>query len=198
MNCKHCGAPMILFRERDYYFCEHCKNYHFPEQNTEGLRVLGENPEGIKCPHCKIVLNLMTYGDFYQGYQCSKCQGLLFNRTTFRDAIDAQRASAKTPPEPYNTFDPVELERRTFCPVCEKEMDTFQYMGPGNIVIDTCHPCDLIWLDYGELQKVVHAPGRDRGVPRKKPAEGGEEKKEDKKRSVIDQSFIDLLGSFFD
>jgi Zn-finger nucleic acid-binding protein len=189
---------MTLYRERDYYFCEHCKSYHFPDQDREGMRVLGENPEGIKCPHCKIKLNLMTYGDFYQGYQCPKCQGLLFNRTTFRDAIDAQRARAKTPPEPYNTFDPVELERRTFCPVCEKEMETFQYMGPGNIVIDTCHHCDLIWLDYGELPKVVNAPGRDRGVPRKKPVEGKEKHKGAKTRSVIDQSFIDLLGSFFD
>jgi len=197
MNCTNCGAPMILFRERDYYFCDHCKSYHFPEQKKDGLRVLGENPEGIKCPHCKIIMNLMTYDDFYQGYQCSKCLGLMFNRTTFRDAINSQRAKAKAPPEPHTTFDPVELERRTFCPVCEKEMDTFQYMGPGNIVIDTCHSCDLIWLDYGEITKVVNAPGRDRGVPRKKPMEPEEEKKDDKKRSVIDQSFIDLLGSFF-
>lgn len=197
MNCTQCGAPMILFRERDYYFCEHCKSYHFPEQSTEGLRVLGENPERIKCPHCKIVLNLMTYDDFYQGYQCSKCQGLMFNRTTFRDAINSHRSNAKAPPEPYTTYDPVELERRTFCPVCGKEMDTFQYMGPGNIVIDTCHEDDLIWLDYGEITKVVNAPGRDRGVPRKKTVESEEEHKEGKKRSVIDQSFIDLLGSFF-
>ena len=197
MNCTHCGAPMILFRERDYYFCEYCKSYHFPELSTEGLRVLGENPEGIKCPHCKIVLNLMTYDDFYQGYQCSKCQGLMFNRTTFRDAIDSGRAKAKAPSEPYNTFDPVELERRTICLICDKEMETFQYMGPGNIVIDTCHTDDLIWLDYGEISKVVNAPGRDRGVPGKKPVDGEKEEKEEKRRSVIDQSFIDLLGSFF-
>jgi Zn-finger nucleic acid-binding protein len=188
---------MILFRERDYYFCEHCQSYHFPDQNREGLRVLGENPEGIKCPHCKIILNLVTYGDFYQGYQCDKCQGLMFNRSTFRDAIDFSRAQAKTPPEPYNTFDPVELERTTFCPKCIKKMETFQYMGPGNIVIDTCHDCDLIWLDYGEIAKVVNAPGRDRGVPRKKLPDQEQEKKGQKKRSVIDQSFIDLLDSFF-
>ncbi len=198
MNCTHCGAPMILYRERDYYFCEYCKSYHFPEQSTEGLRVLGENPEGIKCPHCKIVLNLMTYDDFYQGYQCSKCHGLMFNRTTFRDAIDSGRAKAKAPPEPYNTFDPVELERRTICPVCEKEMETFQYMGPGNIVIDTCHTDDLIWLDYGEISKVVNAPGRDRGFPRKKPADPAEENQVEKKKSVIDQALLNILESFFD
>jgi Zn-finger nucleic acid-binding protein len=122
----------------------------------------------------------------------------MFNRTTFRDAIDSGRAKAKAPSEPYNTFDLVELERRTICPICEKEMETFQYMGPGNIVIDTCHTDDLIWLDYGEISKVVNAPGRDRGVPRKKPVDDEKEKKGEKRRSVIDQSFIDILGSFFD
>jgi len=64
-------------------------------------------------------------------------------------------------------------------------------------VIDTCHHCNLIWLDYGEIAKVVNAPGRDRGVSRTKPADQEQGKNEEKKRSVIDQSFIDLLGSFF-
>ena len=200
MNCTHCGAPMILFRDRDYYFCDHCKSYHFPQQDTDGLRVLGENPEGIKCPHCKLVLNLITFDDFYQGYQCPKCSGLLFNRTTFREAIDFHRSRTKEPPEPPGTFDKTELERVTYCSVCHQKMETFQYNGPGNIVIDTCHEDDLIWLDYGEINKVVDAPGRDRGVPRKMPAEQENENKNqtNKKRSVIDQSFIDLLGSFFD
>jgi len=200
MNCKQCGAPMVLYRERDYYHCEHCDSYHFPNQDTEGLRVLGQNPEGMKCPHCKIILNMATFDDYYQGYQCPQCQGLMFNRTTFREAIESRRSKVKIPPEPFNTFDPVELERKTICPVCTKQMATFQYMGPGNIVIDTCHTDDLIWLDYGEITKIVSAPGRDRGAPRKKQTDEGQEnkkKKGKKRRSVIDQSMIDLLESFF-
>jgi hypothetical protein len=31
------------------------------------------------------------------------------------------------------------------------------------VVIDTCAPCDLVWLDFGELAQIVDAPGRDRG-----------------------------------
>jgi Zn-finger nucleic acid-binding protein len=43
-------------------------------------------------------------------------------------------------------------------------MDTHPYGGPGNIVVDNCEKCQIIWLDYGELKKVINAPGRDRGV----------------------------------
>jgi Zn-finger nucleic acid-binding protein len=76
---------------------------------------------------------------------------------------------------------------------------TYRYLGPGSIVIDTCHTCDLIWLEFGELNKVVNAPGRDRGLPRVKPKELEEEKKEgqEKKRSVFEQAIYDLLESFF-
>jgi len=199
MNCPHCGAPMILYRERDYYYCDHCKSYHFPTQNNEGLRVLGENPEGIHCPHCQVLLNLITFDDFFRGYQCPKCLGILYNRTTFREAIDFHRSRTKTPPEPFSAFDPGELNRETYCPSCGKKMDTFQYNGPGNIVIDTCHPCDLIWLDYGELHKVVNAPGRDRGMPRPKPSD---EKSEDKgpgrtKEKRIEELVIPILKEIF-
>ena len=201
MNCPHCGAPMILFRERDYYYCEHCRSYHFPKVNNEGFRVLGENPEGVHCPRCQALLNLITYGDFFQGYQCPKCQGLLFNRTTFREAIDFHRSRDKTPPEPFSAFDPTELNRVTYCHVCQKEMETFQYNGPGNIVIDTCHPCDMIWLDYGELHKVVNAPGRDRGVPRTKISDdkidGSGEEQEKQSKSTFQDRIIPLLEALF-
>jgi Zn-finger nucleic acid-binding protein len=190
---------MKLFRERDYYFCDHCKSYHFPEPNQEGLRVLGKNPEGTHCPRCDVVMNLATIADFFQGYHCPECLGLLFNRTTFREAIDFQRSRTKSPPEPYSNFDPTELKRITICPVCEQKMATFQYNGPGNIVIDTCHACDLIWLDFGELKKVVNAPGRDRGVPRKLPKKeaNSPEDKDREDRSVIEQALQQLASRLF-
>ncbi len=198
MNCLHCGAPMVLYRERDYYHCEYCDSYHFPEQTLEGFRILGENPEGIQCPLCRITLNLVTFDDFYQGYQCSRCHGLLFNRTTFREAIEFHRSRTKEPPEPFNTFNASELERKTNCPVCGKQMETFQYLGPGNIVIDTCNTCDLIWLDYGEITKVVNAPGRDRGVPRKIVLDQDNEKGTKKGQGNLptENPLLDFLESF--
>ena len=110
MNCKQCGAPMRLFRERDYYHCEHCDSYYFPESNMDGIRVLGANPEGYECPLCKIPLNMVVIDNYYKGYQCSNCRGLMFNRTMFRETIDNRRSRAKAPPEPINTFNPADIK----------------------------------------------------------------------------------------
>ena len=192
---------MVLYRERDYYHCEHCGSYHFPEETLQGLRVLGENPEGINCPQCKVTLNMATIDDYYRGFQCSNCRGLLFNRTRFREVIDNRRSKIKAPAEPITTFNPSELERKTECPICFQEMETFQYLGPGNIVIDTCNTDDLIWLDYGELNKVVSAPGRDRGVPRRKPEKEDQKVNKDEsikeKRSALELFLNKIAESFF-
>jgi Zn-finger nucleic acid-binding protein len=42
-------------------------------------------------------------------------------------------------------------------------MDTHPYYGPGNVVIDNCGRCGLVWLDFGELDRIISAAGRDRG-----------------------------------
>jgi hypothetical protein len=43
-------------------------------------------------------------------------------------------------------------------------MATHPYYGPGNVVIDSCASCELVWLDFGELEQIVKAPGKDRGT----------------------------------
>lgn len=191
MNCRNCGAPMVLIRERDYYHCEYCGSTYFPNISTEGIRLLGENPDGIKCPLCGILLNLATFDDAYQGYLCSRCRSLLFARTDFRRLIETRRARATTPPEMPARYAPEELQRQIRCPVCTRAMETYPYMGPGNIVIDTCQACDLIWLDHRELERVVNAPGRDRGVPRQWDKE---EEQAEKPHGKIEGSLLDLLA----
>lgn len=53
-------------------------------------------------------------------------------------------------------------------------MATHPYYGPGNVVIDTCEDCNIVWLDFGELSQIVDAPGRDRGE-RERPLPGSEQ-----------------------
>jgi Zn-finger nucleic acid-binding protein len=32
------------------------------------------------------------------------------------------------------------------------------YGGPGNVVVDTCEVCHVVWLDPGELLRMALAP----------------------------------------
>jgi Zn-finger nucleic acid-binding protein len=193
---------MTLFRERDYFFCEHCGAFHFPSASPDGVRLLGEAPEDVKCPVCHVPLLLATLDDHYRGYQCEKCQGILLGRPSFAQTVKSRRARApKTtlPPQPLNQE---ELKRRLHCPTCGQAMNTHPYFGPGNIVIDTCDRCNVIWLDYGELGKVVSAPGMDRGAAFQQQEEpSGKKYKKDKrrkkKRGKYKIDLMELLDKFF-
>jgi Zn-finger nucleic acid-binding protein len=162
MNCDNCGAPMLLVRDRDYYFCEYCGAFHFPQPTEEGVRALQDNLEGLECPVCSQRLAQASLDDLPALY-CRGCRGVLMMQGVFGQLVQQRRAKARgsgKPPRPLNLR---ELERRLRCPRCKNLMGTHPYLGPGNIVIDNCTSCLLVWLDPGELTAIEGAPGRDRG-----------------------------------
>lgn len=167
MNCNNCGAPLTLLENKDYYFCEYCGSFHFPVENPDGVRVLEEAPEKINCPVCGTFLSLASI-EKYPGLHCTNCQGLLTSQTMFLQMLVQLRAKAAGPPDPTRPLNADDLNRRIYCPYCERMMSTHPYYGPGNFVIDTCIHCGVIWLDHGELSHAINAPGRDRGVKRRK------------------------------
>ncbi|MGI9444899.1 MAG: zf-TFIIB domain-containing protein [Rubripirellula sp.] len=57
-------------------------------------------------------------------------------------------------------MDPTQLRVNRLCPACGGSLETHAFCGPGNAVIDTCFPCGVIFLDAGELTKLVRAPGK--------------------------------------
>lgn len=68
----------------------------------------------------------------------------------------------------YSPAAPVPLDRQALarelsCPKCSYRFETYPHYGPGNVIIDNCTRCDLVWMDFGELRQIVDAPGRDRG-----------------------------------
>ena len=161
MNCGNCGAPMRLASDRRSYACEYCTSLYFPEESRDGVRVMDE-PGELDCPLCRIPL-VLAWIDETQVLYCTRCHGLLVNQIAFLSTIRYLRARSRGPgvfPPPMN---PQELERQVHCPSCGQRMSTHPYGGPGNIVVDNCPHCLLIWLDREELSKIIQAPGRDRG-----------------------------------
>lgn len=82
----------------------------------------------------------------------------------FAKVVVRLRAQASGPPDEPKPVDREACERQVRCPSCRQLMHTHPYAGPGNIVIDVCLDCAVIWLDYGEFRAVIDAPGRDRGT----------------------------------
>ena len=40
-------------------------------------------------------------------------------------------------------------------------MDEHLYGGGGNVDVDSCESCNVLWVDRGELSRIVAAPDRD-------------------------------------
>lgn len=155
---------MELFPNRGYFFCRYCSSFHFPETTTsEGVRVLAESRDPRACPACKRTLSSALLDEAHAVHYCTNCRGVLVSRGTFADVVRVRRAWATGTPTRPIPPEESEFARRVHCPICSHALETHPYFGPGNVVIDSCATCDVIWLDFGELKQIVDAPGRDRG-----------------------------------
>jgi Zn-finger nucleic acid-binding protein len=146
---------MRLKPDEDSYKCDYCHNVFLPERSDDGVRVLGD-PSNLACPICNIPLVNAAMGKIHILY-CTKCQGMLVSMQTFSTLIDELQAQQRRPiAQP--PADGSDLQRKIDCPQCHHRMDTHFYAGPGNVVVDSCEDCSLIWLDRGELMHIVYAP----------------------------------------
>jgi Zn-finger nucleic acid-binding protein len=152
-----------MFQERGCFYCEYCKSFHFPEETPEGMTLLGRAQEEIMCPVCDLPLLVASFSERFYGFVCEQCNGMLLGRETFMEMLSERRAWATGDPKPQRPLDRAHLDREARCPLCGEQMETHPYYGPGTFVIDSCVPCNAIWLDYGEFERAVSAPGRDRG-----------------------------------
>jgi Zn-finger nucleic acid-binding protein len=165
MNCTNCGAAMALVASRRYFHCPHCGSYHFPEAvEADGIRIVGQSADELKCPACTIAMAHALLDGEHPIDFCARCRGILLPRTSFAVVIQKRRAWATSPPAQPLPLDREELRRQLACPKCRRMFQTYPHSGPGNVVIDNCAACDLIWLDFGEIRQIVDAPGRDRGT----------------------------------
>ena len=89
----------------------------------------------------------------------------MIDRVSLGELVDKLRASYDGPDDAPIQIDPAELHEVAKCPACFEKMETFNYYGPGNVILDTCDPCKLTWFNHGELGKIIRAPGRSTPPP---------------------------------
>jgi Zn-finger nucleic acid-binding protein len=119
---------------------------------------LGERLEA-NCPACGEALTDGMLDECRVGY-CPSCRGVLLVDEDFAAVVRSRRANSSAADAPPIPLEPLELERQVDCPRCQVRMEVHPYYGPGNTVVDSCHPCRLVWLDQGEITRIERAPGR--------------------------------------
>jgi Zn-finger nucleic acid-binding protein len=206
MNCRNCAAAMELFERRRYYFCRYCGTFEFLDApGTDGIQVLERRPDAQPCPLCQAPLAKSLLDGSHTIRHCEKCRGVLLERAVFAYAVTQRRAHAKGPGLQPIGVDQREFQRKVACPSCRTPMDVHPYYGPGNIIIDTCRKCDLVWLDFGELQQITDAPGDDRGrtprVAERRPEPDASLASEDDSDGVaapmtVADLFVSIFGGF--
>jgi Zn-finger nucleic acid-binding protein len=162
MTCPNCGAATLLDRDRGVFHCDYCGGEAVPPIGDDGVQLLGETK--LACPSCEAML---SDGRIEQRdlLYCEKCRGMFLGMADLMPLVNTLRVWHNRPSfalrRPSDQGE--RLPRK--CPRCSQAMDHHPYGGPGNILIDSCERCAAVWLDQGELQRVVSAPDREQVSP---------------------------------
>ncbi len=155
MNCKQCGAPMNVEDGKDFFHCNYCGCYNFSDPNKEGVALLDEISP-YHCPACEQPLVTAVIANI-RIYACPTCRGNLIDQSRMLPILRLSSSPEKVREEDPYQPDPAEFQRNLACPACHKPMEAYPYGGPGNIIIQGCSQCKHIWLDFGELSKIVRS-----------------------------------------
>lgn len=158
MNCDGCGAALRVAGNRRHFLCAYCGRFEFPDETNEGISPLGQ-ASSASCPVCHVRLQKALLEGEEVRY-CTTCRGFLASLDAFGRVLTARRALHRPNDQFLTPFDPDDLKRALRCPYCRKRMEAHPFGGGGNAAVDTCHPCQLIWLDAGELTIIEsYVPG---------------------------------------
>jgi Zn-finger nucleic acid-binding protein len=159
VNCPSCGAPIALKPDTEGYKCDYCHQVFFPGEEDD-VKVAAEPAQAsLMCPVCNGTLVEATISGTPVLF-CSQCRGLLLPMNVLPSLVDELRGE-RTESVVQTSPDRGDLKRTLQCPKCHRRMETHFYAGPGNVILDSCGDCFLIWLDRGELTRIVHAPDED-------------------------------------
>lgn len=161
MNCNQCGAPQDWDGARPIVVCDYCNSIRSVcdiEVSVDRIGLTGQ-PGDANCPRCQHQMTAAAM-DGMKVDHCEECRGVLIRRDLFAILVRNRRAAFRGAAERAVPLDPKQLKIVVDCPECQRAMEVHPYYGPGNIVIDSCRVCGLIWLDSGEMATIEVAPGR--------------------------------------
>ncbi|MBL8817769.1 MAG: zf-TFIIB domain-containing protein [Planctomyces sp.] len=161
VNCPSCGGVVENVDGRGYHQCSYCQSLVFSNENplsVDRITTLGKEMPA-PCPCCQLPLQQGELDNRPVLY-CGNCYGVMIRTEHFGAALRERRSRrSSADAEDPKPIDLKQYERILKCPNCSRNMDVHPYYGPGNVVIDSCGHCSLIWLDHGELTRLERASG---------------------------------------
>ncbi len=166
ISCQKCGGVVQQVAGQQYLKCSYCESILVNGEaavSVDRITPLGSSLES-ECPTCRSALQTGQM-DGRPALYCSDCFGILLKHEDFGTIVRERRArrAGLEPAEPQ-PIDPAAYERQLRCPCCRNRLEAHPYYGPGNVVIDSCAECGLVWLDQGEMTRVEHASGGYSGL----------------------------------
>jgi Zn-finger nucleic acid-binding protein len=155
MVCEHCGAPLRADRDLGAYVCDYCESTFPPPPGDDGVLAIGQVSQ--KCPLCSQPLwdgSLETFSVLL----CRACSGVLLAMDDLMPLVESLRARRDAPVRLILPRGNADGDRHLTCPKCGKPMNAYPYGGAGNVNIDSCEDCGVVWLDRGELRRIASAP----------------------------------------
>ena len=110
----------------------------------------------MKCPDCQNELKPVDCKGITI-HECSRCKGKWFERTELQKVIERDDDTLG-----WLDFDPFGKDAEQLsvasdgriCPKCLQKMQSLKYRD-SQVIIDKCPNCKGVWLDPGELAKVI-------------------------------------------
>jgi Zn-finger nucleic acid-binding protein len=146
---------MLLDRDRNLMVCQYCHSEAVPPMDEDGVQIVGETTKVCPCCESKLSDGLMESQALLY---CVQCHGMLISMEKFLPLVEHLRALRDRPAAFVGAPGHQNDVKNLHCPLCNGAMDDHPYGGPGNVIIDSCEECSVIWLDRGELRRIVVAP----------------------------------------
>ena len=110
----------------------------------------------MKCPDCQNDLQVAKLKGV-NIHECSHCKGKWFERNELMSAKNKADDGLR-----WLDFDPFGRDAQKLsvvsvgkqCPQCLKEMQSLTYLQ-SKVVIDKCQSCEGVWLNHGELERII-------------------------------------------
>lgn len=193
-SCKSCCAPVSY----DLPDCEYCGTFNEIEMKNSFGKISIEivtNDSSRFCPHCSLNMETIEIecNGKHQIERCPECFGLFFDKgelDLFLENVVVFRTEPDYLKVSKGLYSKTKVSNIKYvpCPICDEVMTRKSYSLKSGVIVDRCREHG-IWLDNGELQKLIEfkSAGGDE-MARKREREN--EKSEDRIRKYANRPIL--------